>query len=239
VYWLPDTLPLRFPFKSEIDRLYKWKQNETDPILKLYVKIILNSIYGKNIQKTPNLETSKYDTGNMFNPFYASYITANTRLQIFTELLKTDIDTLIMVATDSIMVTKPLDVPISESLGDWGLESTGKAVVLGSGVYSVETDDSKVITKKRGFRTLKGLNFCDPETYQTVDKSILIPVKNHFTLAKALISKDFDKMNLIEQDTRTLNINFDYRRYWQKQFDSVCDILNTFIDSEPVLIDFL
>jgi len=234
VYWIPNTENLDYPYRSEIERLYRWKQTEKDPVIKYYVKIILNSIYGKTVQKVPNHKTNLFDTGNLFNPFYGSYITAGTRIQLFKALLTLSPKDIVMVATDSIICKSPPKVPISGDLGEWGIEKEGRGIILGSGVYSIEDTDGATITKKRGFKPTANLNFLDRESLPGENTKIEILVKAHIGLARSLISKDYKRMNLILQENRSLDINFDYKRFWVDKFERIDDIYTKQIDSIPL-----
>jgi hypothetical protein len=236
VYWYPSG-DLVFPFKHEIERLYKWKSTEQDAALKYFIKIVLNSLYGKTIQKIPDRKTDLYTTGNLFNPFWAAYITAGTRLQLFAAMQKMDYNDLVLVATDSIMSKKRLDLPLNGSLGEWDLQTQGEAVVIGSGVYSIKDKANQVVTRNRGFKATKNVNFFDIGT--SFATSIQIQVKAHITLARALIQGNYDKMNLIFDDVRDLNLNFDTRRFWGGKFEKADDILTKQFSSLPLDLNLL
>ena len=235
-YWYPNG-ELEYPFKDEIERLYKWKSTEQDAALKYFIKIVLNSLYGKTIQKIPDRKTDLYTTGNLFNPFWAAYITAGTRLQLFDAMQKMSYDDLVLVATDSIMSKKRLDLPLNGSLGEWDLQTQGEGIVIGSGVYSIKDKEDQVITRNRGFKATKNVNFFDIGT--SFATSIQIQVKAHITLARALIQGNYDKMNLIFDDVRDLNLNFDNRRFWGGKFEKADDILTKQISSLPLDLNLL
>lgn len=243
VYWYPSR-DLVFPFRDEIERLYKWKNSETDATLKYFIKIVLNSLYGKTIQKVPDRPTDRFVTGNLFNPFYAAYITAGTRLQLFRAMCDMDYDSLILVATDSIMSKKRLKLPLNDNglplgkgLGEWDLQREGSGVVIGSGVYSIKDQQNEVHTRNRGFKKTKNINFFEIGTHFAT--TIQIQVKAHVTLARALIQGDYERMNLIYDDVRDLNLNFDNRRLWAGQFECARDILEMDIPSLPLDLNLL
>lgn len=225
VDWIPDEI--EYPFKKEINRLYEWKRNETDPILKSLIKIILNSIYGKTIQKIPLRDDPNYrfKTGNLFCPFYASYITAGCRMQIFQTIVKhsNPENWLVMISTDSIMATEKLNIPLDNNLGGWSLEKQGHAMVLGSGVYSIRDDsNNSVYTKNRGFKPITGLNLFEIDgLLDGINPAIKLTVRDHVSLATALIQKTPEKLNLITEKTKKLNLNFDKKRLWLDKFSDM------------------
>jgi len=241
VYWFPNEAP-QFPLADEVKKLYHWKNTETDPGLRYFIKIVLNSLYGKTIQKIPDRDSGLYLTGNLFNPFWASYITAGTRLELYRQMQKMDYADLVLVATDSILSRKPLDMPLNNELGQWALDKTGEGVIIGSGVYSIRDDSDYIETRNRGFNTTNNVNFFWPGSGVINEKtgyptSLHIDVKNHFTLARALIQGDYQKMNLITDTYKTLDLNFDTNRLWSADFKTVDDILTRQISSVPLDIN--
>jgi len=236
VYWYPSG-DLLFPLKAEIERLYVWKQTEGDDALKYFIKIVLNSLYGKTIQKIPDRKSDKYLTGNLFNPFWAAYITAGTRLKLYETMKAMSYDDLVLVATDSIMSKKRLNLPLNDTLGTWDLQRQGEAIVIGSGVYSIKDKENQVYTRNRGFKSTKNLDLFNLGMDHAT--SIQIQVKAHITLARALIQGDYAKMNLILDDIRNLNLNFDTNRDWIGEFGNVRDIMEKEIPSLPLDLNLL
>jgi DNA polymerase elongation subunit (family B) len=91
------------------------KQNDSTGMLQYALKILLNGLYGKTAQ-------AKKGMGTLTNFFYASYITATTRLQVAEVALK-HLGDVIEIATDSVTLTKDIsaELPISKALGEWGM----------------------------------------------------------------------------------------------------------------------
>lgn len=236
VYWIPDREPV-FLFAEEIRRLYEWKANEKDPVLKSLIKIILNSFYGKMIQKTPNRKTGLYDTGNLFNPFWAADITAGCRLKLFRALQRSGRGPLVMVATDSLTVTKPLDFDLNNELGKWSLEKLGEAVVIGTGVYTIKGE--KTVSRVRGFKPTGRIDFLDLDSIEGISTKLKIQIKKHISLAEALIQKKPSEMNLIKTEFRELDLNFDFRRFWLDKFRNLKDLRTKQIDSVPLPAEML
>lgn len=99
-------------------------------------KIPMNSAYGSTAQ---NVGAKTYR-----NMFYASYITAQTRVQIC-ELLENEIgyDNYISIATDGILINGNITLPdkyTKKKLGSWDVEHWDKALVLANGIYRLEKD---------------------------------------------------------------------------------------------------
>lgn len=146
------------------------KKND-DP-RELILKIIINSVYGKTLQKNPVespvqvekyqghagnkqtimiegephvVERKEYDIGPLFNPVYGSITTARTRCQCWDMMQKYDT---VMVMTDGILTTEKAESSdLGTELGDWELDAKGRGLIIGNGLYQLE--DKR--PKRRGF----------------------------------------------------------------------------------------
>ncbi len=127
----PETV--RYPFREVIDTLYSKKSEATKKDFRygLY-KIFMNSIYGSFFEKYT--QDKKWCGGKLFNPVYASIITADTRVKMY-EVMKQNPDKLIGAATDGILSLKKLKCPISKKMGEWEEKKCKEMVVLRSGIY--------------------------------------------------------------------------------------------------------
>jgi hypothetical protein len=110
--------------------------------------------------------------------------------------------------------------------------------VIGSGVYSIK-DKEGVKTKRRGFNFTDKVDFTRPDTLTGAGSHLEIKVKAHFSLARALIQNDPDKMNLILDENRDLDLNFDKRRFWHGKFDHYLDLTKKTLDSDPFDYDMI
>lgn len=261
-YFVKD---IEYPFLF-IEDLYNKRVNMkkvNDPA-ELIVKIMMNGFYGKLIQLNINkcvtdnysdvpevgrllnvdIDTQhklqytyiKYKSGLLFNPIYANEITARTRVKLM-KTIKRKEKHVIAFATDSITTSKPLDLPFSNKLGDWSIEVDNKPqIVIGSGMYG-ELDGS---SKMRGFGRSMSLYEILNE-YRKVKK---IPVKinmlNKLKKTNKLSFENFPNkwkdFNKIVSSMKYIDINFDTKRLWNRNFNDCNDILNNTIDSKPILL---
>lgn len=232
----PDTE--RKPF-GIIKGIYKKRvaMKEAGDPLELVLKLIMNSIYGKTIQITMMKEPAPhYATGNLFLPCYASEITAQTRVNLVRTCLENDLDP-IAFFTDAILTTDKFN-GVSNVLGGWGLEKRGECVLLGSGVYGFR-DVKGESTKLRGFRTRRDISLFDLLEANATKRVIEVPQRVVLTLGQYL--RHYHKyvgvnMNVFLQEHKTININFDVKRVWEREFDNCHDALTTQINSEPVTV---
>jgi hypothetical protein len=226
-----------YPFKIEVEKLYKWKDKETDDDIKHVVKIILNSIYGKTIQVSQN-ETN--EIGNLFNPMYASMITSKTRMKLL-ELALQKPETVIMFSTDGLHTTEELKTPAYPKLGEFAKDFVGEGVYLMSDVYNIWTD-KQVKNKIRGFNAGSTKDL-DSETVYLKDilekmkgKTYQYTSNRPVHLGEALIhNKKYTKenINVWEEINREININGDAKRIWDNEFKSGKDCLKRNINSLP------
>ncbi|MAH51851.1 hypothetical protein CMI37_38900 [Candidatus Pacearchaeota archaeon] len=207
--------PKKYPYKAEIKRLYKLKQHykNGDKLRYMLIKILLNSFYGKFIQITEKYRKEQgkiYEAGWLFNPIYASVITANTRVKVCKVCDKYDKFT-VAVHTDSIITSKKIsknELNIGNNLGEWNFENRGGGVIVGSGVYQ--------IGDKVHFRGYQGLNNLS-DLVRRNRNSEDITINQRLVLSWRLVvfrNGNTNMINRFTRDKKTLNLNFDRKRHW-------------------------
>ncbi len=212
--WWIECQTIEYPYKKEVKRLFelKKKYKKTDALRYMLVKILLNSFYGKFIQVTEKWREDKkiFEVGWLFNPIYASIITANTRIKVCQASETYDKYT-VAVATDSIITSIDLrndGLNISDKLGAWSFENSGYGVVVGSGVYQ--------IGDKTHFRGYHGLNDLT-ELVKNNRNRINISVNQRLVLSWRLVvfrNASPDLINRFTQNVKVLNLHFDKKREW-------------------------
>jgi hypothetical protein len=196
------------------------------------IKIIMNSFYGKMIQVTtkkrrfgpsPLEYETTHETGSLFNPIYASIITANTRVRLYDALD----DSTVAMATDSIISEREPVLDYGSDLGQWQRENTGEAVVVGSGVYALR-GGIKPVTHLRGFRPEKKADLFNLLDAHRHDVKIPMATKRPVHIGEALRGilglSQGDIGRFIDFD-KDININFDSKRQWERPFRSCGDVL--------------
>ena len=258
-----DLLREELPLKEEIERLYEWKSREKDPDIKYCVKILLNSLYGKTIQKIAG------KTGKLFNPIWATLITSETRLQLLEQALNAP-DDIINFSTDGIGSTTPLPASPRPKLGDFSQEFCGQGVFIMSDIYTLwqdtpdysdiksgyELPNIKMKNKMRGFKTYKDtvpmildfLEMYDEENklglldlLHKLDNSTKYRFKKSrpYHLGECIIQtkKLNPKMiNIFHIDHKDININGDVKRNWIRDFKNGKDALENSIKSYPFYV---
>jgi len=236
-FWPKELL---FPLKEEIEKLYAWKERETDPVIKWAVKIFMNSLYGKTIQTAGD----ENNTGKLFNPMWASEITAATRIKLL-ELSLQSPDNIIMLSTDAVHSTVPLSVPSNPALGDFAKDFQGSGVYIMSDIYNL-WNEKKQKTKTRGFSVALEK---DRATTDVLLKDILQSMvdtteykyltRRVYHLGECLLhnkKRKLSDMNTFTNEEKTFDINADKKRLWNNQFKSGADSLLSNMNSEPIFI---
>ena len=214
-----------YPFKKEIERLVKLKQEykgEKTALEYHTVKILLNSLYGKMVQL---IDAGPFwRASSCWNPIYAAVITANVRIRV-SEMQRL-YSTIVAVHTDSVISTKPLPIKTDSALGGWMLEDVGYGIILGSGVYQI---GDKV--RFRGFNRNVDLKTLCTKNKRTVE----IPTTRPVTWKECIFHNwDVERINRFEIQPRNLRIDFDCKRIWLDDYTRFSDVLKRNVESIPL-----
>lgn len=237
---------LVYPYRREIDRLVKLKQQykREGKQLDLHtVKIFLNSLYGKFIQLIEHhgyytrsglklhatyadkaeKVTTYFQAGESFNPVYASVITSNCRIRI-TDMQRR-FKNIIAVHTDSIISKTPLPFSRQGGIGDMIMETSGKGVILGTGIYQIGDK-----TKIRGVHLKARLD----ELIGTARATLKIKEIRPYTWREVAFH-GWDKIliNQFHDDLKKIKPRFDTKRLWINDYNSFQDVFKRNIDSLP------
>ena len=213
------------PYRKAILKLYDLKakyKKEKNKSMYLTTKIVLNAFYGKHIQLI-ELPDGRWKAGQCFNPLYASVITANTRLKV-TEMQR-KYNTVVAVATDSVISTQELPIECTDSMGDWGFEGEGAGVIAGCGVYKIGEKE-----KLRGLHTKESFS----DIFNHPLKSISVENIHVTTWKEAtfrnLSEEEINKFGVIK---KSLSPNFDIKRVWIDDYQTWDEIFRRKVFSTP------
>ena len=195
------------------------------------LKIVLNGIYGKTAQ-------AKRGMGSLTNFFYASYITAGTRIQIC-DAIHVNPGAVIEIATDSILSTEPLSVKVSEKLGDWSLRTYEKGLLIGSGMRQLWEDEKTYKSAARGLtdktdwdmisEIRNGYN--DKEKRPNIACDYLYFVKTRpYHLGEVLFHHkllSLEDLIVFTPMKKKLRVNTDCKREWERDYLDFGDLLNS------------
>lgn len=153
--FVPDEKILPFDF---IDDYYNTRQSLVAESKKTglpngqekVIKLGINSLYGKTVQKVGYDEKEKRKPP-YHNIVYAGNITAKTRAMLWEAAMQAD-DDIICLATDGIYSTSPLDLdcPKEKILGAWEAQEHDEMTLVQAGFYFLR-DGDKLSVMSRGF----------------------------------------------------------------------------------------
>lgn len=136
--WLPDMYEQRRLLKAAGDGAH------------VGLKLGYNSIYGKLAQQIG----AKCDPDGTWHipPYHciewAGYVTSWCRSMILDAALQ-DLGAVIAFETDALFTTRPLDLPVSDKLGDWEATTFRNMTYIQSGFYYAEQNDGHKYTALR------------------------------------------------------------------------------------------
>lgn len=267
-----------YPFQKAIYHLfeqksfYKYDKKHKDEVLSWIFKIVMNAVYGCFIERHKQIlidsdgnETQLTIAGKMFNPIYASQITARTRWKLLKDSGKRNWNKIIGFHTDSIIVKKfPLRMifKLGKKLGKWSLEKIGKGMIIMSGIYQIGKE-----ARNRGFSTRKQDTIKESTEGNKLDwyevlKNSIIKEKNcsecehkkkcnpnqkvQFERMKVIKSAEsikrwnsLEKANSFIVENKCLDINSDNKRNWNREFRDINDLLTSKISSKTRKMKFI
>ena len=224
--WRHDPEKIQYPDPfSWIDNVYRQKQQIKAVLGKKVfkyslTKIPMNSAYGITAQKK--------GSAAFRNMFYASSITANTRMQICEMLEEIGYDTYISIATDGILIDGLVELPeryTQGGLGSWDVEVWDSALVIANGIYQLERP-GKTKMALRGMLSYKGNLKEGIEKHKHESKFVPNTKSRPVTMYHAMNWHKYtrDSMNRFMPIGRTLSCNAETSKHW--------DVIETF---EPLL----
>lgn len=215
-----------YPYRDRIAELVEAKHRfklAGDELRYYTVKIFLNSLYGKFCQLTP--KDDRLEAGAAWNPIYAADITARTRVAI--TRMQRDYKSVVAVHTDSVTSTEPLPIQTGSALGDFEASVSGEGIILGSGIYQIGTK-----TKFRGFVSKTPLLELIPASGDVFELSRERPIGWREVAWRGL---DVDRINRFEPQLKRVNIHFDRKRLWLRDWVDWADARARVVRSLPLI----
>lgn len=201
--WIPDIYQKKQDIKKEFGKDdYKYS----------LVKIPINGSYGITCQNIGQAEFRNY--------FYASYITAETRVQICEVLEELDLyDKYITIATDGILIEGHIDIPdkyTQGGLGSWDVEYWDSGIVVANGIYQLEKEGKKSKIAVRGMLSFDG--DLKESIIKNKDKAGFYPAMKGrpLTMYQGMRYKKYSKddINRFIVSGRLLNCESDISKSW-------------------------
>ena len=203
-----------YPLKDFIEVNYnkRLELKNADNPAQLPIKIILNSIYGKTGQ-------TRHGMGNLFNPVIFAFTTGFTRGQMYKFVRDSNLNKeVVSFATDSLCVTKNLNLPAIKELGMFSLANSAYDVfMLQNGYYRFNG-----IWKSRGFGKDAGKLVEHIGIKETDGRLYLVLQETRSTrLRTAIVENRIRDIGKIQPYEKKINLNADRKRHWLTRLESV------------------
>ena len=230
IEWNKTQNKYRSPFewiKEKYELRQKIKQVNEEDMRQYALKILLNSTYGKTAQQNPF-------KSKLTNFFYASYITAETRIKIAEVAVKHE-KNVIDIATDGICLNcecPELEISSTE-LGKWKATHFKGALFVGSGIRQMFYDkpDKQGNTYESHARGLTNNPRYDikGEMEKNLHEDCLKSIKVRPLHLNECISHtrllNLKDVNLFKRVEKKLNVNTDKKHIWSKDYIDFEDFL--------------
>lgn len=167
-------------------------------------------------------EKLKYKT----HPLYNALVVSGMRNSMYEEGLKLG-DNLIGFFTDAIFTKVPMQ-NTSSKLGGFSEKYKGWLYLVGAGVY--ETAEG---TKLRGYNS--EISLLEYANKFKKDNVMETPSLERVGMGRAVGTlNSFTQFNELKETFKTMKVNFDSNRQWERQFENYAESLKTNINSQPI-----
>lgn len=128
---------------DKLSEFYELKRTATDEADRSVYKMILNSLWGKLAARQTRYNKEhqmfKYRTHTIL---IASQLISYVRLYM-AKIINSNYDKFVYSCVDSIHSTEPLDLPISDKLGEWKEQEVIKSIYIGPASYAYKKPDGQ------------------------------------------------------------------------------------------------
>ena len=196
-----------------------------DAAMATTMKLLMNSLYGSCVQR-------KNGVGDLTNFCYGSYITARVRIQMF-DVVKKNPGVIVNIATDGLLSTRKLSLPISDKLGEWEYNEYTKGLIIGNGIRQLWKADGTFETHARGITSDRSYNLKAGLEAQRFSSELAVGRERVIqlgTMVNAHIKWKHEHLNSFVMQSRILNVNTDKKRRWRKEYEDFRDLL----ESQPM-----
>lgn len=146
--FVPESSERPFAFIADMyEQRRQWQADGNQAQLAL--KLGMNSLYGKLAQRI-GWNRKKRTPPSWHQLEYAGWVTAKCRAMIYHAMMQHPLD-IIAAETDGLFSTKPLDLDLGSSLGQWEHEQYEEIIYVQSGMYFVRNGDTWEKSRTRGF----------------------------------------------------------------------------------------
>jgi hypothetical protein len=168
------------------------------------IKLGLNSLYGKTAQQVG------WEPGPPLRipPFHqlewAGFATSHCRAAVWTAAMQAPMS-IVAFETDALFTTEPLNLPMSESLGDWESTEYANMTYIQSGMYFADKMDGSRVAKTRGVDKGK-LTRDDVVSAMQLNKMFVEAPLTRFVGAGIALTQNFDRWRTWETQIKQIRL---------------------------------
>jgi len=227
-----------YPFLDRILFHYRRKaeSKNLNELMYAVYKLTMNALYGCFIEVHKNeLDDGsfEYDAGLLFNPIYASQITAFGRWSVVKDVWN-ERESILAIHTDSILMDKEIKLDIGKEIGQWSKEASGKAYILNTGMYQINGKKNKIATRGIPKKFIRNW-FWFAGWYNELNIKEF-KVKRMLKIGQSLVQyNNILGVNIMYDNIKSVNLNSDKKRCWNRNFIDFKDSLNNNIESLPYI----
>ena len=226
-WWFPKK---RYqPLKYTMERLFGERQKIHPKVIQGILKRAMVGIWGRFLQ-TFRGKGGSVSFAPSFNPVWGSCGDTIARLKVAEFIYDNNLEAdLVHVATDGLIATRDAGIPQSKKMGEWRLDSSGEALVVGSGMLFYADKKPLQITYPEAMAMIKA----DPlaRTWNTTGKRMM-------TLGDALVF-DLDIVGTEKDIFPGFSLQIDHDRFYPKLPRNGQELLDNTYQSEPLSVEVL
>jgi hypothetical protein len=143
-----------------------------------WIKLILNSLYGKLAQLVGKAQWHSW--------LWAGMITAHCRSQLL-QAIALDPEAVVMTATDAVYSRRGLDLETNAGLGGWTTQALGKVFIVQSGFFNSESVYGETKARTRGIPP----RFVDWDLFESTWDDVMSG-KTEWDLARVVIDQEVE-----------------------------------------------
>lgn len=256
------------PFNNLINGLFDKRMiaKDAEDKIQLIYKLILNSAYGCTINTVKKINTCSLNewekdgsnawhhyelegdtvfftindlSTSMYNPVFASYITAGCRINLLNMIWKHR-EKVISINTDGAYLKSKIAIKNSDKLGEWSYKKYKELLVVGNGRYFVYNDDMTINLEQSAFRGLRAakrnMPSVDKQIRDNAGLGVSIDYQRPQKLKECVKGKRIGDINLFQPKTTNISFILD-RRLWENKIMNNKDLIDNQINSNPLNVN--
>lgn len=241
--WFFKNSNSKLVFANEINRMWEFKLsgNEID---KEVAKRLYSGLWGKTQERYKNNYSNTWRYGKYNNYVYATEVEMNTKIEI-AKIAKENSIIPLYINADGFITEKELsNIKLSNKMGEWKLNKTGKCFIIGDGTATIEDGYNNNGTKNKNMYNVNDLILrYDWLKQQILDnpkaKEYTMSRKTRVTLGMALNNYKWEELGNVIELKREIELEWSNSRSFRLVPRNGKDLMQFTYNSNPLDISML